>query len=88
MRAWRDVEAAHRVQGLVDAIAGDGGLIRVDAALVAHAVAIAEREGLSVYDASYVAGASSVGARLVSCDLRDLVSHGLAVTPQQACSDR
>jgi len=67
------------VQGLVDAIAGDGGLIRVDAALVAHAVAIAEREGLSVYDASYVAGASSVGARLVSCDLRDLVNRGLAV---------
>ncbi len=84
VRAWRDVEAAHRLHGLVDAIAGDGGLIRVDAALTAHAVAIAEREGVSVYDAAYVAGALTAGARLVSCDLRDLVGRDLAVTPRQA----
>lgn len=88
VRAWRDIQAAHRLQGLVDALASDGGLVRVDAALIAHAVAIAEREGLSVYDASYVAGASAAGARLVSCDLRDLVSRDLAVTPQQACQAR
>ncbi|CAN5191823.1 hypothetical protein BH20ACT9_BH20ACT9_13540 [soil metagenome] len=85
VRAWCDVQAAHRLRGLVDAIADDGGLLRVDDALIAHAVAIAERERLSVYDAAYVAGASAAGARLVSCDLRDLVDHNLAVTPQQAC---
>lgn len=85
VRAWRDVQAADRLRGLVDAIADDGGLIRVDEALIAHAVAIAERERLTVYDAAYVAGASAAGARLVSCDLRDLVSRDFAVTPQQAC---
>ena len=85
VRAWRDVQAAGRLRGLVDAIAADGGLVRVDEALVAHAVTIADTEGLSVYDAGYLAGAASIGARLVSCDLRDLVSRSLAVTPQQAC---
>ena len=85
VRAWRDVQAAGRLRGLVDAIAADGGLVRVDEALVAHAVTIAATEGLSVYDAGYVAGAASIGARLVSCDLRDLVSRNLALTPRQAC---
>lgn len=84
VRAWRDGQAAGRLQGLVDAIAADGGLVRVDEALIAHAVRIAETEGLSVYDAGYVAGAARAGAQLVSCDLRDLVSRDLAVTPRQA----
>ncbi|MGI9089922.1 MAG: hypothetical protein ACR2GG_02325, partial [Gemmatimonadaceae bacterium] len=74
-----------RLRGLVDAIAADGGLVRVDEALIAHAVRIADTDGLSVYDAGYVAGAASAGAQLVSCDLRDLVSRNLAVTPRQAC---
>ncbi len=84
VRAWRDGQAAGRLQGLVDAIAADGGLVRVDEALIAHAVRIAETQGLSVYDAGYVAGAARAGAQLVSCDLRDLVSRDLAVTPRQA----
>lgn len=85
IRAWRDPEAARRLRGLVNAIADDGGLVRVDEALVARATAIAERERLSVYDAAYVGAAEAVGARLVSCDLRDLVSGKLALTPRQAC---
>ncbi len=85
IRAWRDVQAARRLQGVVDALAADGGLVRIDEALIAHAASIADREGLSVYDAGYVAGAASVGAQLVSCDLRDLVGRNLAVTPQHAC---
>jgi predicted nucleic acid-binding protein len=85
VRAWRDVQAAGRLRGLVEAIAADGGLVRVDEALIAHAVRIADSEGLSVYDAGYVAGAASVGAELVSCDIRDLVSRNLAMTPRQAC---
>jgi len=84
VRAWRDGQAAGRLQGLVDAVAADGGLVRVDEALIAHAVRIAETEVLSVYDAGYVAGAARAGAQLVSCDLRDLVSRDLAVTPRQA----
>lgn len=85
VRAWRDVRAAGRLRGLVEAIAADGGLVRADEALIAHAVTIADTEDLSVYDAGYVAGAASVGAQLVSCDLRDLVSRDLAVTPRHAC---
>jgi len=85
VRAWRDVDAAGRLRGLVDAVADDGGLVRVDEALIAHAVRIADTNGLSVYDAGYVAGAAIAGAQLVSCDLRDLVSRNLAVTPRQAC---
>jgi predicted nucleic acid-binding protein len=85
VRAWGDVQAAARLQSLVAAIAADGGLVRADEPLVAHAVRVAATEGLSVYDAAYVAGAASAGAELVSCDLRDLVNRGLAVTPQQAC---
>lgn len=85
VRAWRDVHAAARLRGLVEAIATDGGLVRADAPLTAHAVSIADAEGLSAYDAGYVAGAARAGAQLVSCDLRGLVHRGLAVTPQQAC---
>lgn len=85
VRAWRDLRAADRLRGLVEAIAADGGLVRADEGLIANAVTIADTEGLSVYDAGYVAGAASVGAQLVSCDLRDLVSRDLAVTPRHAC---
>jgi len=85
VRAWRDLDAARRLRGLVRALAGDGGLLRVDEALVGEATVIAERHGLSVYDAAYVAGARTAGAELVSCDLRDLVGRDLAVTPEEAC---
>ncbi len=78
----------HRAHGVtfwfVAAIAADGGLVRADETLMAHAVRVADTEGVSVYDAGYVAGAASTGARLVSCDLRDLVNRRLAVTPRQA----
>lgn len=84
VRAWHDVRAATRLQGLVAAIASDGGLVRADEPLITRAVRVADTEGLSVYDAGYVAGAASAGAQLVSCDLRDLVNRGLAVTPEQA----
>ncbi len=87
VRAWHDPGAARRLRGLVDALADDGGLVRVDETLIAEASDLAEREGLSVYDAAYVAAARAVGARLVSCDVRDLVSRDLAVTPGQACEE-
>ena len=52
VRAWRDPDAARRLRGLVQALADDGGLFRVDEALVGEATVIAERHGLSVYDAA------------------------------------
>ena len=39
---------------------------------------------LSIYDAAYVAAARHSGMTLVSADIADLVSKGLAVTPGAA----
>jgi predicted nucleic acid-binding protein len=84
VRAWRDEAAARRLSRIVGAIAQDGGLVRVDDALIAATTAIAIEHGLSTYDAAYVAGARAAGADLVSCDVSGLVSRGLAVMPSQA----
>src|SRR4051794_9845290 len=45
---------------------------------------VAAEFGLSAYDAAYVAAARRTGWQLVSIDIRDLVSKGLAVTPDAA----
>jgi predicted nucleic acid-binding protein len=81
---WKDADAARRLRDLIEAIAGDGGLVRATRALVADVARLAGEHGLSAYDAAYVAAAASVGARLVSCDVKDLVSSGLALLPGQA----
>ncbi|MHB1975065.1 MAG: hypothetical protein ACYCR4_12425 [Acidimicrobiales bacterium] len=39
---------------------------------------------LAFYDAAYVAAARESGGTLVSCDVRDLVSRGLACLPRDA----
>jgi len=85
-RAWKDVAAARRLRGVVAALAADGGLVRADEALIAAAADLATAHTLSVYDAAYVAAAAAIGARLVSCDIRDLVSGGLALSPEEAAS--
>ncbi|HEY4812210.1 MAG TPA: hypothetical protein VIH71_14240 [Solirubrobacteraceae bacterium] len=36
---------------------------------------------ICVYDAAYVAAADQAGGTLVSCDIRDLLSKGLASSP-------
>ncbi len=79
--AWRDLPAAVRLGERVDALIADGGVIRADRALLADAALIAEAEGVSVYDAAYVAAARRCSGQLVSCDVRDLVSRGLARLP-------
>lgn len=84
VRAWHDPAAARRLTALVSVIEDDGGVIRVDEALAATVAGLADRHGLSAYDAAYVAAATTSGYELVSCDLRDLVSRGLAVTPGAA----
>jgi predicted nucleic acid-binding protein len=78
---WRDPAAADRLRRLVGAIAEDGGIVRVDDGLIAAATAIAAEHDLSAYDAAYVAAARATEATLVSCDVRALVSRGLAVAP-------
>jgi len=86
VRSWRDHAAAHRLRERVVAVADDGGLVRVEASLLAGAALIAEEHGISAYDASYVAAARTLDGQLVSCDLRDLVSQGLARLPGDAVS--
>jgi predicted nucleic acid-binding protein len=56
----------------------------VDTDLVGTALALAAEHGLTAYDAAYVAAARRRGWTLVSTDVRDLVSKGLAVTPDAA----
>ncbi|TFV64573.1 PIN domain-containing protein [Geodermatophilus sp. DF01-2] len=84
VRAWRDLPAAHRLRERVEAVADDGGLARASPALLADAAAVADEHGISVYDAAYVAAARASGSELVSCDVRDLVSRGLARLPGDA----
>jgi predicted nucleic acid-binding protein len=59
-------------------------LIRIDSRLVAAAVDVAAEHALTAYDAAYVAAARKNSWQLVSLDMRDLVSKGLAVTPDAA----
>lgn len=86
IRAWHDQQAAARLRSRVAAIADDGGVIRAEPSLLERAERIAAHHGIAVHDAGYVAAADASSARLVSCDIRDLVSRGLAVLPADACT--
>jgi predicted nucleic acid-binding protein len=59
-------------------------VLPVDGDLLDSALELAAEHGLSAYDAAYVAAARRAGWQLVSINLRDLVSKGLAVTPDAA----
>jgi predicted nucleic acid-binding protein len=60
------------------------GILAVDSDLIELALEIAAEHGLTVYDAAYVAAAKRHGWTLVSADIADLVSKGLAVAPDAA----
>jgi predicted nucleic acid-binding protein len=62
----------------------DRWLVTIDEALAAAAAKVAAEHGLSAYDAAYVAVAQNHGWTLISTDMRDLVSKGLAVAPNAA----
>lgn len=59
-------------------------VLPVEAELVDHALEIAAEHGLTAYDAAHVAASRRFGMSLVSLDIRDLVSKGLALTPDAA----
>jgi predicted nucleic acid-binding protein len=59
-------------------------IIEPDPMLMRMALPIAIEHGITAYDASYVAAAEREGWTLVSLDLKDLVSKGLAITPDAA----
>jgi predicted nucleic acid-binding protein len=75
--------AAEHMSQLIGDRCGDH-LVRVDAGLLGSICDCASRHGLSAYDAAYVSTAERYGWTLVSTDIRDLVSKGLAVTPDAA----
>jgi len=82
VRDGRAEMARHLVRTVVSRCAGD--LIGIDESLASAAAEMAAEHGLSAYDAAYVAAARRQGWTLVSTDIRDLVSKGLAVTPDTA----
>lgn len=59
-------------------------VVSADAELAGSALEIAVEHGLTAYDAAYVAAARRHGWVLVSTDIADLVSKGLAVAPGAA----
>ena len=78
-----DAEAANRVNRLLVKCCRDR-VLPVDVELVDFGLRIAAEHGLTAYDAAYVAASRRYGMTLVSTDIRDLVSKGLAVTPDAA----
>lgn len=60
------------------------GLVAVDVDLIGAALDLSTEYGLTSYDAAYVAAARRHDMTLVSTDIADLVSKGLAVTPDAA----
>lgn len=82
-RSYGQPELARKtVQALLSTCGGD--LFRVDGSLAEELTEVAAEHRLSAYDAAYVAVARGHGWQLVSLDVRDLVSKGLAVTPDAA----
>jgi predicted nucleic acid-binding protein len=59
-------------------------LVSVDSELIESALEAAAEHGLTAYDAAYVAAARRHGWILISSDIADLVSKGLAVAPDAA----
>jgi predicted nucleic acid-binding protein len=82
-RKYQQPEEARRlVRGLLQGATRSP--LRADSALLDHGVDLMAEHGLTAYDAAYVAAARRNGWQLVSLDVRDLVSKGLAVTPDAA----
>ena len=82
-KRYRQPDQAQKIVRAILRTCGDD-LFRVDPALGDEITELVAEHGLSAYDAAYVAAARRNGWQLVSLDVRDLVSKGLAVTPDAA----
>jgi predicted nucleic acid-binding protein len=82
-KQYRQPDQAQRIARAIFSTCGDE-LTRVDHALGEEVVKVVSEHGLTAFDAAYVAAARRNGWQLVSLDVRDLVSKGLAVTPEAA----
>lgn len=82
-RQYRQPDQAQKIARAIIRTCGDE-LTRMDEALGEEVVKVVSEHGLTAYDAAYVAAARRNDWQLVSLDVRDLVSKGLAVTPDRA----
>jgi predicted nucleic acid-binding protein len=82
-RKWRQQAEAVELCRSVERLCAQR-LVRMDGDLIRTTVEIALEYRLTSYDAAYVAVARSNDWTLVSTDIRDLVSKGLAITPDAA----
>jgi predicted nucleic acid-binding protein len=81
VRAWRDPALVGVLLEAIERIGDDGGVLSSTLTLLAQAATLAEEHVISVYDAAYVAASRQGERTLVSCDARDLLSKGLALSP-------
>lgn len=79
---WSVADAGDQVHDLLTLL---GPLVRLDAAWLRDALALAEQHGLSGYDAHWAAAARHLGVPLVSAD-RQLLNAGLAESPTAAAT--
>lgn len=84
IRSWGAPDLVSSLLATLDRVADDGGVVASSSILVSRSAGLAERHGISVYDAAYVVAAADGDRQLVSCDERDLVSRGLAMLPADA----
>lgn len=82
-RQYRQPEQAQKLARALLRTCGDD-LVRVDRVLGEEIAEVVSEHRLTAYDAAYVVVARRNGWQLVSLDIRDLVSKGLAVTPDRA----
>jgi predicted nucleic acid-binding protein len=75
-------EARYLLQTLATRCGDD--IVAIGPELIEAALELAVEHGLTAYDAAYVATARRHGWTLVSTDIADLVSKGLAVAPDAA----
>jgi len=80
---WKRPDAARELCRSIPKRCGDN-LLSVGDDLVDVALGVAAEHGLTAYDAAYVAAARRHDWTLVSADIADLVSKGLAVAPEAA----
>jgi predicted nucleic acid-binding protein len=83
IRRWRNAEAAAAMCRST-ASRCERNFVRFGAELAEVTAEIAIEHSLTAYDAAYVAVARRHDWTLVSTDVRDLVSRGLAITPDAA----
>jgi len=83
VKRWADPAAAAKLCRSVE-LRCSKNFVRVDPGLIEATAELAVEHGLTGYDAAYVAAARRYDWQLVSTDVRDLVSKGLAITPDAA----